>query len=434
MKIRLQILKKILHICFIFTFFQLSSFQFSPSALAIDLIQKENASLSLTGSYTNIFSFGKDIEGTDYTSDFNRFRTIWLATYEDWLELDVTYQHDAFLGSFLDSPEFAFTREEISTTYFDWTDTIIDNPDFFWNQYLYRAYAVFRTPHANLTAGRQRIAWGTALFWNPTDVFNPTSPLQIEPDEKVGVDALNLEIPFGSLTLANLVVAAYTKYVVPSLQDLLAKGLTPEEIGRLTAYPPDLELLASVLDEEKTNSIAGRFRTTVGTYDLSIIGGEFDNNGFIGGNWAGYIKDAGFRGEFTYTFSDDLPDYFRFTTGADYQFANSLYLAVEYFYNGQAERFSDIELLDAQLAGELVTLNPHLLNAAVTYDLTPLITLQLFGIWDMKGNGVFVNPEVYYSVSEDLDLRVGAQLFAGDEGSDFADVGNVYYAKVEWFF
>lgn len=409
-------------------------FAFPRAGSAIDLIERDNGSLSLTGSYTNILSFGEDLNGNDYTSDFNRFRTIWKAAYQEWLELNVTYQQEIFLGSFLDTDEFAFTRDDITPAYFDWTDTILDNPDLFWNQSLYRAYAVVRAPQANLTVGRQRISWGTALFWNPTDVFNPTSPLQIEPDEKVGVDAINLEIPLGGLTLANLVVSSSKKYVVPTPAELLAMGLTPEELARLASQPPDLGLLASVLDEEKTSAVAGRFRTTVGTYDLSLIGGEFDENRFIGANWSGYIKDAGFRGEFTYTFSEDLPDYFRFVTGVDYAFSNTLYFVAEYFYNGQAEKFSDAEVLDAQLAGELVTLNPHFLNFGTTYDLTPLLKLQLYGIWDMKGEGVFVNPEVYYSARANLDVRVGAQLFTGNRGSDFADTGNIYYVKLEWFF
>ncbi len=40
-----------------------------------------------------------------------------------------------------------------------------------------------------LTAGRQRIGWGTARFWSPMDMFNPISPLQIESEERQGVDA-----------------------------------------------------------------------------------------------------------------------------------------------------------------------------------------------------------------------------------------------------
>ncbi len=403
-------------------------------AHAIDLLERGPLDLTLTGSYTNLFSLGEDTAGKDYTSDFNRLRTIWRASYGDSLELDVTYQHEAYFGSILDSGDFAFTRGERDTTYFDWKHTIADHDDAFWSHSLYRAYLVMRAPHANLTVGRQRISWGTGLFWNPTDIFNPVSPLQIEPEEKVGADAVNLEIPFDGLTLVNFVYARSKKFGLPTLEELLARGVPPDVIARLAAEPPDFALIESFLEEEDMSSAAGRFRTTVGTYDISFIGGRFDHDEFVGGNFSGYVKDAGLRGEFTYTFAQDRPDHYRFVLGADYSFSNTLYLVAEYFYNGQAARLDRQQLLDAQLRGELTTLNPHQLGMGATYDLTPLVKLQAYSVWDIEGEGLFLNPEIYYSARANLDIRAGVQFFTGERGSDFNDVGNIYYVKVEWFF
>jgi hypothetical protein len=404
------------------------------SAQAIDLLERDPLGLTLTGSYTNLFSLGEDTAGKDFTSDYNRLRTIWRATYGDSLELDITYQHEAFFGSILDSGEFAFTRGERDTTYFDWEHTIADHGDAFWSHSLYRAYLIMRAPNANLTVGRQRISWGTGLFWNPTDSFNPISPLQVEPEEKVGADAVNLEIPLDWLTLLNFVYARSKKFELPTPAELLARGVPPDVIAHLAADPPDFALIESFLEEEDVSSAAGRFRTTVGTYDVSFIGGQFDHDEFVGGNFSGYVKDAGLRGEFTYTFAQDRPDHYRFVLGADYSFSNTLYLVAEYFYNGQAARFDREELFEAQLRGELTTLNPHQLGLGATYDLTPLVKLQAYGIWDIEGEGLFVNPEIYYSARADLDIRAGVQLFTGEDGSDFDGVGNIYYVKVEWFF
>ena len=44
-----------------------------------------------------------------------------------------------------------------------------------------------------MTIGRQRIAWGTAWVWNPTDLFNPLNVLNFDYEELPAVDAVRAQ-------------------------------------------------------------------------------------------------------------------------------------------------------------------------------------------------------------------------------------------------
>ena len=50
------------------------------------------------------------------------------------------------------------------------------------------------------TVGRQRVAWGTNLVWNPVDLFNPQSVLDFDYEEKPPVDALRVQYYTGAVS------------------------------------------------------------------------------------------------------------------------------------------------------------------------------------------------------------------------------------------
>ena len=57
----------------------------------------------------------------------------------------------------------------------------------------------------------------------------------------------------------------------------------------------------------------------------------------LGGGWAGNLKTAGLKGEFSYFISEDHKNSFALTGAMDYSFANSLYLNAGYLYNSNGE-------------------------------------------------------------------------------------------------
>jgi len=55
-----------------------------------------------------------------------------------------------------------------------------------------RLYADWIVKEWEVVFGRQRIAWGTCLVWNPTDLFNPFDILDFDYEERPGADALQI--------------------------------------------------------------------------------------------------------------------------------------------------------------------------------------------------------------------------------------------------
>ncbi len=99
-------------------------------------------------------------------------------------------------------------KDDSTDTLLDLDHQVVDSDDLLWRASIYRMHLTFSTEKSKLVVGRQRVAWGVGRVWNPTDLFNPVSPLQIEQDQRDGVDAVNLEYYTGPLGSLNLVFAA----------------------------------------------------------------------------------------------------------------------------------------------------------------------------------------------------------------------------------
>ncbi len=65
-------------------------------------------------------------------------------------------------------------------TYFDWTRNFVEEDDATLTSSIDRARMELYLGDLQFTAGPQRIAWGTNLVWNPIDIFNPSSPLDMD--------------------------------------------------------------------------------------------------------------------------------------------------------------------------------------------------------------------------------------------------------------
>ncbi len=67
-------------------------------------------------------------------------------------------------------------------------------------QNLDRLYLGLKADDFDLYIGRQAIAWGSARVINPTDVLVPYKFEELDTEERIGVDALRVRIPLGSLS------------------------------------------------------------------------------------------------------------------------------------------------------------------------------------------------------------------------------------------
>jgi hypothetical protein len=268
-----------------------------------------------------------------------------------------------------------------------------------------------------VTLGRQRIAWGTSWVWNPTDLFNPQSPLDFDYEELPGTDAVRFQYYTGPVTKVEAAVRP--------------------------AKTMDKVIAAGLISLNKWD------------YDFNIIGGVRENRWVVGGGWSGDILDAGFRGEFTVTQKPQLiPKYgllhqfvpyyeplsafkdpvFSFVLSGDYTFPNTFYIHTEVlYYNNGKKTNTGLYQLEATELG-MLSASRWSIYQEFSYDITPLIRGSLFGIFNPDDKSYVIVPSASYSVITNLDLYVIALLFDGDNLTQYGDYGSSIYLRIKYSF
>lgn len=311
---------------------------------------------------------------------------------EIWLDTEV------LAGDFLNTLEFELSEEAERPTFVDLDWNLTKGNNYQARQSLFRAFTTFYFGNAELTFGRQRIAWGTGFAWNPTDLFNPFNPADIELEEKRGVDAAYLAIPFGSLSRLEAAFA-------PGRKDLKA-------------------------------SAAVRLGSNLGSYDFSIMAGEFQKDRVLGGDFAGYIGGGGFRGEFAYTWKEKDSNFFRAILNADYSFPHDFYAFIEFYFNGQGTtNKKDYPLfIDDLLSGRIFNLAKHYFAASVIKSVTPLLGLNIYSIFNLNDRSSLVGPAMTYSLATNLEIAASVYFLNGANDSEFGFQQTSYFAFLQYYF
>jgi hypothetical protein len=353
------------------------------------------------GYYRNLVTASHSLfTGDAYGDDLNRLRLSFDGSWQDSITVHVDYDNELHFGDLMTEPDFDFVRQRQNGSYFDLLYVFLNKNHVYWDTSLYRGYLTVQHSNAELTLGRQRIAWGTAHFWSPTDVFNPISPLQIEADEREGVDAAQL-----SLRL-------------------------PRSIRWSFVYAPQ--------DGINRSTEATRISTTVHNFDVSTIGGRFAQDWMAGGNLAGQWRGAGLRAELTYTWKGEQSflrsNALRWTWGTDYAINNKWYVQAEYFYNlGQPAGYTPGQPFNPSIllryTTQIFTVQRHFISVGGRYSITPLLNLQTYAVVDPVGPSVLFTPVASYNLTANADLSAGGQLFASSPPGEFNRVPNLFYLE-----
>jgi len=271
-----------------------------------------------------------------------------------------------------------------------------------------RLYIDWNYNEFQLTAGRQRIAWGTSWVWNPIDIFNPLSVLDFDYEERPAVDALRMQYYTGAVSKVEF------------------------------AFKPA---------KEKENIIvSGLLSINMWDYDFNLIGGVKNERWLGGAGWAGDISGAGFRGEVlisegrkvaspfsNISFGSDDINY-SFVLSGDYTFPNSFYIHTEVLYNNIG-----VEALTAQFQQE--ALNLGLLTAArwslyqeFAYDFHPLVRGTVFSLFNPDDKSFVIVPSASYSVITNLDFLLLLMFFEGKPLTEFGEYGSTIFLRFKYSF
>ncbi len=279
-----------------------------------------------------------------------------------------------------------------------------------------RLYADWTYRSLEVTAGRQRIAWGTCLVWNPVDLFNPYNVLDFDYEEKPGTDAFRIQMYTGAVSTVEVAGA-------------------PGRTGREAAY-------------------GIRCVTGLRGYDLGVVGGWERRFWRMGMEWAGQIAGGGFRGEALYsrpgetivlgaqvgtgpsdgTVSGEARDFWTLALSYDYTFHNSFYIHDELLYNGLgATDDAGLRRTETAVTGELSPARYSVFHE-FAYDLTPLLRADIFALLNPRDHSWICISTLAYSLSADWEVSAYAIPSGGRSGSEFGDIPGQVALRIRYDF
>lgn len=280
-----------------------------------------------------------------------------------------------------------------------------------------RASINYSTKYADISIGRDAIAWGSARIINPTDVVTPFSFDQLDTEDRVGVDAIRIRIPIGVLGEVD------TGYV----------------FGENFDYERSALFLRTQLNAVETD------------FSISLI--QFQRNLLAGIDITRGIGGAGFWLETAYVFTGPFMDvnspsdnYLRTSIGLDYSFNGSLFTFIEYHFNGAGTE-NPLDYIDnlnqpAYMVGGVYLFGIHYISPGISYQLTPLINIGGQILFNLSDKSATFIPQVSYNIVEDLHLSVGGLLSMGkrpienqfDLQSEFGSYPNLFFSSFQLYY
>ncbi len=246
-----------------------------------------------------------------------------------------------------------------------------------------------RTGAADIVLGRQPIAWGSARVVNPTDILAPFAFNELDKEDRTGVDAVRVRVPFGAmdeldagfvsgdkLRAANN--AFYVRGKINRLKPTSPASPWPSARTCFSAWTwPVRSAVRAPGWKRPTSSRALR------------AGGRLEGDG----------------------------DYFRASAGMDYNFGPKTYGFVEYHFNSAGgARPADYASLAGTVAyrdGATYLLGRHYLSVGSTYRVTALTPFTGLLIINLTDPSAVLSPSLAYNVAENVDLAAGAYVRVG---------------------
>lgn len=298
----------------------------------------------------------------------NRLNFTWFAGKH--LTVKAALRNRVFYGEWVKAnPAFSDQVSDANNDYFDLSAVLSDKPGFVVHTMLDRFYLEYLSGKWEIRAGRQRVNWGIGSVWNPNDLFNAFAFTDFDYEERPGADALRV------------------KYY--------------------TGFVSSIELVATAADQFRDATVAALWRFHAGNYDFQLLAGRYEREWVLGGGWAGSIKDAGFKGEFT-----RFKDAFAASWGLDYTFPKGTYLNLGYLYNSNGSRSTDISgLFGFELSARNLYPYRHALFGQLSYPFHPLVNGFMAVIYSpVRIHPLFLNPGMTWSIATNWDLDFIGQI------------------------
>jgi len=268
-------------------------------------------------------------------------------------------------------------------------------------QNLDRFAVTIRTRAADISVGRQAVAWGSARVVNPTDILAPFAFNELDKEERTGVDALRVRVPLGAMDELDIGVVAGEGFGAGTSAFFLR--------GKTRALDTDLAAVA----------MAFRRHLLLGLDLARSIGGA--------GAWleAAYVLPSTFSkdGE------ADEKGYVRASAGLDTNLGPKTYGFVEYHFSSAGGKEPEAYLPASQSTpfrdGAVYLLGRHYLSLGTTYQISPLLPMTGLLIANLGDLSLVLAPSAEYNISPDIYLAAGAYVGIGRRPRILADPPSV---------
>lgn len=339
--------------------------------------------------------------------DFQRLRLMASPSIGD-LTLDLAYEQTLTWSSAAGAggPAVGLGQTRVGTDWLPLQGTLASSTRFAWADRLDRLSLRYSTDAFEITAGRQPISWATTLLFTPADPFAPFNPSDPFREYRAGVDALRVRAFPGPLSEIEAVV-----------RPAAVAGAHP-----LTAL--------------------GRGQLTIGSWELSAWGGAVYGDPAFAAGATVTVAGAALRAEGVVRRTGGR-SVLRAAVGADRRvtaLGRDLMLAVEYQRDGfgaaSAAALPSVLISQPAARGELQVFGRDELALHPTWQVHPLVALDVVALWNLDDGSVLLAPSLAWSAAGSVTVRAGAFAGAGAGAlrSEYGEVPASAYASASLFF
>jgi hypothetical protein len=281
----------------------------------------------------------------------------------------------------------------------DLTRTVDEGDDYLLYHRLDRLSLTLQPEWGTIRLGRQVLTWGNGLIFNPMDLFNPFAPSDIERDYKIGDDMATVQC---------------SVHHIGDLQFLYVPRRNPAS--------------HDVVWEE--SSLAGRLHVVYGTSELDFVGAKHYQDYVAGMGSVGYLLDAAWRMDATWTFlgkNRGRDGFLSLVANIDYAWVwrgHNFYGLLEFYFNGLGDNnyskaLRDPDLVERIARGELFTLGRTYLGGEIEMELHPLLRVYLTAINNLADPSGILQPRAIWDMAQNVEVTFGGNIYYGQKGTEY---------------
>jgi len=281
----------------------------------------------------------------------------------------------------------------------DLSKTISETSDYIIYHRLDRLVLTLLPQWGTVRIGRQALTWGNGLLFNPMDLFNPFAPTDIERDYKIGDDMVLVDLPMNAWG---------------DVQFLCVPRRNPTNNNL----------------EYDQSSLAGKVHFAAGTTEFDVMAAHHYDDFVTGIGTTGYLREAAWRLDATYTFLDENSSrdgFFSMVANLDYSWVwrgKNMYGLLEFYYNGlgsdqYSEALADPDIVQRLARGELFTLGKKYLSGTAQVELHPLVNIYLTLINNVSDPSGIFQPRALWDARQNIQITFGTNIYYGGSGTEF---------------